>query len=148
VSFSSAVVNLAPLDCIQLLGTHTVGRLCVVEDGFPVAFPVNYRIVVGADDFLAIVIRVRDGGVLDRPDTKAGFQLDGIDLHVQVGWSVVARGTLHEVEQDDAPPWLHTWNPRPWVNDCDAWLYLDVANLSGRQLLEPNPDWIDTRAYL
>ncbi len=136
-------------DCVRLIGTHNVGRLCVIDNGCPIALPVNYRVVVGADDAMSIVIRVRRDSVLDQPTLKAGFEIDEFDHQEQIGWSVLARGTLHHVDETVAPRWLRSWDPRPWVNQREIWLYLDVKTISGRQLLHPNPAWaFEVHGYL
>jgi uncharacterized protein len=142
-------VPLSDVHCVRLIGTHSVGRLAVIDDGFPISLPVNYRVVVGSDDSMSIVIRVRRGSVLDAPNSMASFEIDEIDHHQQIGWSVVARGVLRHVDDTTAPQWLRTWDPRPWVNQRDIWLYLEVLAISGRQLLETNPEWaFEVRGYL
>jgi uncharacterized protein len=142
-------VLLSEIDCVRLIGTHSVGRLGVIDDGYPIALPVNYRVVVGADDSMSIVIRVRRDSVLDQRNSVASFEIDEIDHHRQIGWSVVARGILHHVDDTMAPQWLRSWDPRPWVNQRDIWLYLEVKAISGRQLLETNPAWaFEVHGYL
>jgi nitroimidazol reductase NimA-like FMN-containing flavoprotein (pyridoxamine 5'-phosphate oxidase superfamily) len=142
-------VPLSEIDCVRLIGTHSVGRLGVIDNGYPIALPVNYRVVVGADDSMSIVIRVRRDSVLDQRNSVASFEIDEIDHHRQIGWSVVARGTLHHVDDTMAPQWLRSWDPRPWVNQRDIWLYLEVKAVSGRQLLETNPAWaFEVHGYL
>jgi uncharacterized protein len=128
-------------ECLQLLGTHTLGRLCVVENGYPVTFPVNFRMVIEVPDTPVIVVRVRAASVLDRPGAAVGFQVDGIDDVHDTGWSVLARGTLHDGEADGSPPWLRFWNPRPWVGPRDRWLYIPVDDVSGRQLVVAVTEW-------
>jgi uncharacterized protein len=145
----ASTVPLSNSDCVRLFGTHNVGRLCVLSHGYPLAFPVNYRVVVGSDDTMSIVVRVRGGSVLDQRECLASFEIDEIDHHHQIGWSVVARGTLRHVDDELAPTWLRAWDPRPWVSQRDIWLYLEVTETSGRQLLEPNPDWaFEVHGYL
>lgn len=134
---NSAVVavDLDRGECFRLLGSKAVGRICVVENGYPVAFPVNYRLVFEGGDMPVIIIRARSGSVLDVSGTKVGFQLDGIDPIDETGWSVLARGELHDGLVADAPDWLKYWNPRPWVGPRDQWLYMPVSEVSGRSLL-------------
>jgi uncharacterized protein len=134
-------VDLDHADCLRLLGTHAVGRLCVIEKGYPVAFPVNYRLVFESDDRPVVVIRARSGGVLDIPGAKVGFQLDGIDPIDETGWSVLARGELRDGLVADAPDWLRYWNPRPWAGLRNQWLYLPVEEVSGRRLLVTATEW-------
>jgi uncharacterized protein len=153
------MIDLNRDECVYALGTHDVGRLCVVENGYPVAFPVNYRLVVepavqdagtpGAPTRFLIVFRTRDGGVLDVPGQPVGFQIDGVDPVSQTGWSVLVRGTLHDGGSDAAPDWLHSWDPHPWTKERESWLYLEVEVISGRQLVQGSAEWaFEIRGYL
>ena len=159
------MVELSRDECLYALGTHSIGRLCLVIDGTPVAFPVNYRLVVESpatsdetenvasqrvnDAQFVIVFRAREGGALDHPGTRVGFQIDGTDPVAQTGWSVLARGTLHEGHNEAAPDWLHSWDPHPWTVDRETWLYVLVEQVSGRQLIKAEAEWdFEIRGYL
>ena len=106
-------------ECVRLFGSQTVARLCVLEDDFPVAFPVNYRLMVEDTENVVFVIRTRADGILDQPGRNVSFQIDGVNPVTQRGWSVLARGVLHEDNSEGARQWLRLWNPRPWVGDLD-----------------------------
>jgi uncharacterized protein len=121
-------------ECLALLSAHAVGRLCVMDDGYPAAFPVNYRFVLESADTPVVITRVRSGGVLDAVGTRATFQLDSVKPMNETGWSVLARGTLRDGNANDAPDWLRYWNPRPWVGPRDRWLYLPIHHITGRRL--------------
>ncbi len=98
---------------------------------------------------MSVIMRVRRDGSIDQPGSMASFEIDEFDLCQQIGWSVIARGVLHRVDDENAPPWLHEWDPRPWVIERDTWIYLEVTALSGRQLVEPNAAWsFEVRGYL
>ncbi len=156
------MVELTREECLYALGTHSIGRLCLVVDGTPLAFPVNYRLVVEAaaslvsretqlvrDAAFVLVFRAREGGVLDHPGARVGFQIDGTDPVAQTGWSVLAQGTLHEGHNEAAPEWLHSWDPHPWTGDRETWLYVMVEQVSGRQLIKPEGEWaFEIRGYL
>ncbi len=136
-------------ECLGLLSTHEVGRLCVVENGFPLAFPVNYRLVPNIDGGAAIVVRTRPGGVLDQDEVRVGFELDGIDGSTETGWSVVVRGTLHRAEATTTPAWLRSWDPRPWIGPRDSWLYVTPLEITGRRLVASVIEWaVSFRGYL
>lgn len=135
-------------ECLGLLSTHNVGRLCVMENEFPVAFPVNYRIVPNVDGGGAIVIRTRSGSVLDQDAVPVGFEIDGVDDQTETGWSVVLRGTLHRAN-GTTPPWLHSWDPRPWIGPQDSWLYVTPLEITGRRLVASVIEWaVSFRGYL
>jgi Pyridoxamine 5'-phosphate oxidase len=133
--------ELSKTQCAVFLGSQNVGRLCVLEDGYPVAFPVNYRLVIDAQGSLNIIFHTRPGSTLDDVNHRVGFQIDGIDQFRQIGWSVICRGELRNVRSDAAPSWLESWDPHPWVGQRDAWLYLTVDFVTGRELTHPNNDW-------
>jgi hypothetical protein len=55
------------------LAPKQVARLCVLEADFPVAFPVNYRLMVEDEENVVFVIRTRADGILDQPGRKASW---------------------------------------------------------------------------
>lgn len=139
-SVSSHPDELALSECLGLLAQQDIGRLCIVDDGFPAAFPVNYRLVPDGSGGAVIVLRTRPGGVLDAPETKVGFEVDGIDRATETGWSVLVRGTLHAVTEQ-SPEWLRAWDPRPWAADRTSWLYVEPVTISGRRLSGSTITW-------
>jgi nitroimidazol reductase NimA-like FMN-containing flavoprotein (pyridoxamine 5'-phosphate oxidase superfamily) len=82
-------------ECLGHLEREPLGRLCVLVDGIPKAFPVNYRLGVGPDRELTIMIATHRGSVMEVADGVVSFEIDGIDKHDTSGWSVMAanRGT-------------------------------------------------------
>jgi len=80
-------------ECIRLLEEHDLGRLAIVVDGRPQIFPVNYA--VGPD---SIAIRTAPGTKLAHgPMSYAALEIDGMDEVRRLAWSVVVKGTMHEV---------------------------------------------------
>ena len=141
--------ELTKSQCAVLLGSETIGRLCVVEAGYPVAFPVSYRLLVDALGAMHIIFHTRPESTLDAVGTPVGFQIDGIDKFRRTGWSVLCRGELGDVRSETAPAWLKSWDPHPWVGARDAWLYLTVERVTGRELVHPNNEWaINDHGYL
>ena len=136
-------------ESLGLLSTHQVGRLCVIENNYPLAFPVNYRLVPNVDGGTAIVVRTRPGSVLDQDEVRVGFEVDGIDESTETGWSVVVRGTLHRAETITTPAWLRSWDPRPWIGPRDSWLYVTPIEITGRRLVASVIEWaVSIRGYL
>jgi nitroimidazol reductase NimA-like FMN-containing flavoprotein (pyridoxamine 5'-phosphate oxidase superfamily) len=107
----ASVEELSLDECLDLLRSGSVGRIAVLDGDTPVALPVNYRLVeVPAMTWIAI--RTRPGNVIDQAPMKVSFEIDGIDLVRERGWSVVARGTLHRVDvvgagADESPVSAH-----------------------------------------
>jgi uncharacterized protein len=136
-------------ECVRLFASQCLGRLCVLEGEFPVAFPVNYRLMVEDSENVVFVIRTRADGILDQPGRNVSFQIDGVNPVTQRGWSVLARGVLHEDNSEGARQWLKLWNPRPWVGERDTWLYLSVTQFTGRRLESGEDEWaFEKGAYL
>ena len=140
--------GLAELDyeeCRELLRSTVVGRIAMVVNDYPIILPVNYRMVeTSAPVWLAV--RTRPGNVLDEGSVPCAFEIDGIDLGGQEGWSVLVRGTLHRVDPD-AAGFRDRFDPEPWVTEeRDRWLVIEPYFITGRKLTRPigemsyNPD--------
>ena len=135
-------------ECLALLRGHAVGRVAVIDNEFPVVLPVNYKLVETSGPAW-VAIRSRPGGVIDRAPMPVGFEIDGIDITEQQGWSVLVRGTLHHVRPDTGD-FAERFDPEPWVaNDRDAWLIIEPFSITGRRLRSPQPEWaFHLRGYL
>jgi nitroimidazol reductase NimA-like FMN-containing flavoprotein (pyridoxamine 5'-phosphate oxidase superfamily) len=138
-----------PLDeCIALLREQEVGRIALNLDDVPAIFPINYRLVEAGGRHL-IALRTRPGNVIDRAPTTVAFEIDFADTAHHDGWSVLVRGTLHEI--NDAVPWVHDkFDSAPWLDaERDAWLVVEPNEITGRRLHPAGRGWaFDIRAYL
>ena len=81
-------------ECLQLLGSHGLGRLAVVVDERPLIFPVNYALHEGA-----VVFRTDAGTKLfgAAAGHDVAFEIDGADPLYHTGWSVLVVGTASEI---------------------------------------------------
>ncbi|HEX4868603.1 MAG TPA: pyridoxamine 5'-phosphate oxidase family protein [Acidimicrobiales bacterium] len=126
--------ELSPEECMALLGQCRVGRLVYQDDLGPAAVPVNYGLA-GSD----IVIRV-EGGAKQAAMEQAslGFEVDHIDDDEHAGWSVLVRGSGHEVPRDLVPQLLHRVGerfPAPWASGVhNVWLQITPRVVTGRRL--------------
>jgi hypothetical protein len=129
-------VELGRPACLALLGNLDVGRLGVVDDdGQPVVLPVSYRLVDLAGTPV-VAVRTRPGNTLDRPDTPACLEIDGVDPGHDGGWSVLVRGVLRAVEPDELR------DPHPLLAaGRAAWLVLVPTAITGRRLVAPEIRW-------
>lgn len=123
-------------ECRELLRSTRVGRIALTVNDFPLILPVNYRMVESpAPVWLAV--RTRPGNVLDQGSVPAAFEIDGIDLGGEQGWSVLVRGTLHRVDPD-AAGFRERFDPEPWVTEeRDRWLVIEPFSVTGRRLTRP-----------
>jgi nitroimidazol reductase NimA-like FMN-containing flavoprotein (pyridoxamine 5'-phosphate oxidase superfamily) len=134
--------------CLGHLRAHTVGRIGVVVDEFPLVLPVNYRLVEEAGRTW-IALRTRTGNVIETAGERVAFEIDGIDAVHRNGWSVAVRGTLAPVDPD-AAAFRERFDPDPWITDeRDAWLVIEPFSITGRALHAAEPNWaFDAHAYL
>ena len=122
------------MDAMPCSGSTSVGRLCVIDLGRPVALPVSFRLV--GEPAPRIVMRTSSTGVLARYEGAASFEADHIDEQAHTAWSVVVHGELRHAYADRALP-----DPEPWLGDGrHLWLVLDVAAISGRFAGTPDED--------
>ena len=135
-------------ECLGLLRDGVVGRIAFEVDDFPVILPVNYRLMETCGR-VWIALRTRPGNIIERAPVNVAFEIDGIDPTNHEGWSVLARGTLHEVDPD-AADFRERFDPEPWIMaERNSWLIIDPFALTGRRLHGARPEWAFLeRAYL
>lgn len=120
-------------DCLRLLRRTSIGRIAIIENGFPVVVPVNYK-TVEFDGQRWFAVRTRRGNLLDRGALAVAFEIDGIDMANHQGWSVLVRGTLHHVNPDMAD-FRDRFDPQPWLaEDREAWVAVEPFVITGRRL--------------
>ena len=140
--------DLALDECLALLRDHSVGRIAVIENEFPIVLPVNYKLAETSGP-VWVAIRTRPGNVIDRASMPCAFEIDGFSVSEEEGWSVLVRGTLHHVDADSAG-FRERFDPQPWPdNERDAWLIVEPFSITGRLLRSPQPGWaFHLRGYL
>jgi uncharacterized protein len=133
--------------CLERLRAHTVGRIGVVLDGFPLVLPVNYRLMETAGRTW-VVLRTRTGNVIDTASDRVAFEIDGIDVVHQRGWSVLVRGTMDHVDPD-AADFRERFDPEPWLDERAEWLVIEPFSITGRELRSAEQLWaFDARSSL
>jgi hypothetical protein len=115
-------------ECFELLRREGIGRLCIVDHGYPVAFPVNYR-MHGVDDAITAVVRTAPGTVMGQYEGPASLEVDHIDLVAGTAWSVIVRGALRRVVGTHTLP-----DPQPILTQGrDRWVELVPTAITGRR---------------
>jgi nitroimidazol reductase NimA-like FMN-containing flavoprotein (pyridoxamine 5'-phosphate oxidase superfamily) len=126
-------VQLSTSECRDLLEGGVVGRVAMATPVGPRIIPVNYSV-----DGDAIVFRTAPYSELSTYgwDTELAFEVDHLDYETHQGWSVVAIGRAHVVDDPDEVQRIrHKWEPRPWAPGSRN-LYLKLAwrELTGLRL--------------
>jgi nitroimidazol reductase NimA-like FMN-containing flavoprotein (pyridoxamine 5'-phosphate oxidase superfamily) len=123
---SATRIELPDWESLELLGLTTVGRLCIIDHGYPLAFPLNYRLM---RDPTRIVFRTNPSSAVARYEGLASLEVDHIDLLTPSAWSIIVRGTLRRVvehdELTDTHPLLTTGRFH--------WIVLETTSISGRR---------------
>jgi nitroimidazol reductase NimA-like FMN-containing flavoprotein (pyridoxamine 5'-phosphate oxidase superfamily) len=123
---STTRVELPQWESLELLGLTPVGRLCIIDHGYPLAFPLNYRLV---HDPTRVVFRTNPNSALARYEGPASLEVDHIDLLTPSAWSIIVRGTLRRVrdhsELTDTHPLVATGRFH--------WIVLESVAISGRR---------------
>lgn len=135
--------TLTTKECLALLRSVDVGRIAVMQEGYPVAYPVNYVVArLGGDPVIAI--RTRPANVIDRPDELVGFEIDGIDASGEGGWSVVVQGRLTFVFPHER------FDSHPIVDEHrDAWRVIMPDRITGRRIISRHHPWpFDAAGYV
>jgi len=130
------LVELSYAKCRELLGGGVFGRVAVCTPEGPRILPVNYSVVNES-----IVFRTSATGVVATRDwgSPMAFEVDHVDYADHKGWSVVATGAGHRVEDADELAHIkRTWDPRPWAAGTRplyvrlAWSRLDARQRDAR----------------
>jgi hypothetical protein len=135
----SQILELSRDQCLELLASHTFGRLAVVlSNGAPVIRPVNYLFDRPAQ---AVVFRTGRGskfhGLVHA--TRAVFEIDGIDEDARTGWSVLIEGMVAEITGPTELGRLNRLGLRPWApGPKPHWMQIRAFRVSGRRIVLPD----------
>jgi len=125
---------LTTAECGELLDRHHFGRLGLMNyvGVFPSIIPVNYLL-----DEDKIVIRTDAGSKLNAAlrGAPVAFEVDGVDETRRVGWSVVVRGHVEEVTDEDKLAELRqtpllAWHP----GRNPRFVQINARQVSGRRI--------------
>lgn len=127
-----AVETISEAECLDLLTTHSLGRLAVVVSGRPLIFPVNYAL---GDRVIAI--RTIEGTKLAAArNSHVAFEIDNYDPDDGVGWSVLVQGVAYEITDavDQQSRLARRLPVRPLPSGPrDRWLGIHPVAITGRR---------------
>jgi nitroimidazol reductase NimA-like FMN-containing flavoprotein (pyridoxamine 5'-phosphate oxidase superfamily) len=118
--------------CQELLAAGVIGRIGLFVNGEPVILPVNYRYVHGSIVFRTALGEKSDAAMMEKP---VAFEIDGWNAVQQKGWSVLVKGTAHEVDADDAAI-AEAATLQPWAKavERDIWVRIVPNEITGRRV--------------
>ncbi len=125
-------------ECLDLLAGRHIGRVCVLDGGYPLAFPISYRLT-RHEDADALVFRTAAHTAIARHDGQTSLQIDEIDEEHGRAWSVIARGRLRRIAGAH-----NLVDPHPFVDvGRHTWTVLRIEAISGRRFVraERGPDF-------
>lgn len=122
-------------ECLRLLQFESyVGRVGFVAGGRPLILPVNYL----AQD-ASVVFCTSAGSTLSAlaGGAEVAFEVDSSRPLYHSGWSVLVRGTAHEVTDEHELERLRLGPLKSWaVRRNPRWIRITVDEISGRRLPE------------
>jgi nitroimidazol reductase NimA-like FMN-containing flavoprotein (pyridoxamine 5'-phosphate oxidase superfamily) len=130
--------ELGEVECLLLLGRHTVGRLAVLSGGRPAVFPVSYR-----RDGGTIVFRSDEGTKLSAigDDGAVAFEIDEFHPQSRSGWSVAVIGRAVEVTDPAELEDVAKLRVEPWAPGTKSrYVRIVPDSIGGRRLLQERAD--------
>ena len=134
------IVNYDDLEeavCWRLVSRVAVGRVGFVYDGEPMVLPVNCQALDGL-----IAFRTAGDSMLHNlgNGTHVAFEADHVDAASESGWSVLIRGELWQLDDDQLAQRLRDSPSRPWApGRIDRWMVIKPASISGRAITRHRP---------
>lgn len=139
----SQLQDLTVDECLSLLRQRVAGRIALQTPGGLRILPVNYALFGDA-----IVFRTLPYGEIanNAHEAEVAFQIDLLDDEHERGWSVLAVGTCHRVDDPGEVSQIRAeWDPLPWADgQRNLYFRIDWTQLTGRQLGMPGrPSLVD-----
>ena len=118
--------------CWRLLSRSSFGRVVFCQDGEPGALPVNCAV-----SNRSIVFRTSADATFFEfsHGSRIAFEADHTDHIAESGWSVLVRGTLHEVTDAEEIDQLADLPVHPWAPGIrDRWMRIVPDSVTGRTI--------------
>jgi nitroimidazol reductase NimA-like FMN-containing flavoprotein (pyridoxamine 5'-phosphate oxidase superfamily) len=128
------VEKLSQDSCTELLKESPIGRIIFTDDDGPNALPINYGLFGNN-----IVFRIEQRSRLRKLlKGRVAFEVDHMETDASSGWSVIVRGTAHEVPIDQVHNLVQQMKetlPRPWAEGVhNIWVEIEPEEVTGRRL--------------
>lgn len=124
--------ELSLVDCLELLGTRTIGRVAFSDQALPAVLPVTY----GVDGQRVVFRTSLDGPLGERLDgAVVAFEVDEVDETTRSGWSVVLVGVARLAREPSALLRVDRLWPQPWAEgDRRALVVITPGRVTGRRV--------------
>jgi hypothetical protein len=135
-----SVVNYDDLEeavCWRLVSRVDIGRVGFVYDHELMVLPVNSQAVDGQ-----IAFRTAGDSMLHNlgNGTRVAFEADHVDPASESGWSVLIRGGLWQVTDEQLVQRLRDSPSHPWApGRIDRWMVIKPTSISGRAITRHSP---------
>lgn len=128
------LAEMSRAECERKLRARIVGRIAMTTPSGPLIIPINYAVTEDA-----VLVRTAPYSVLGAHGrgSVVALEIDEIDEAYHSGWSVVVRGQLDAVNENDTAEPFADRGPRPWAPGTRSLLLrlpLADAEVSGRVL--------------
>jgi nitroimidazol reductase NimA-like FMN-containing flavoprotein (pyridoxamine 5'-phosphate oxidase superfamily) len=125
-------IALTRVECEHLLRTSAVGRVAFTDGALPQVLPVNYCI-----DETSIVFRTAARSRLASccRDAVVAFEVDDIDRHTQLGWSVLVVGDAATITDHGQLGRMRELPCALWTDDeSDPYIRIVPGIVNGRRV--------------
>ena len=130
---SGRLEDLDEEQCLLLLEQHSVGRIVFVDQGQPMAVPVNY-VLQGR----TVAFRTDPGTKLDAVDLgRIALEIDAVDTAYHEGWSVLVTGVGRDITEaiDEWSEHIRAQHLTPWAaGERRHWVAISSPTISGRRI--------------
>jgi nitroimidazol reductase NimA-like FMN-containing flavoprotein (pyridoxamine 5'-phosphate oxidase superfamily) len=121
-------------ECWRLMAAQAVGRVAIMDGHYPVVLPVNF-----ATDGRSIVFQTGAGTKLWAIQrVNVTFEVDSFDVSQKSGWSVLVKGSAHEVSRANNPNLVRraaAAGAVPWAPGAHSHVVRMVADeVTGRRI--------------
>jgi nitroimidazol reductase NimA-like FMN-containing flavoprotein (pyridoxamine 5'-phosphate oxidase superfamily) len=117
-------------ECLDLLGSSTVGRVAVTAQALPAVLPVNFVLHGNA-----VIFRTRADGLLARAcdATVVAFEIDEVQPNGRAGWSVLVVGMAHLLNGSQALRANQLNLTTAAGPGSDVFVSIDIGRVTGRR---------------
>ena len=130
--------HLDEAECMRLIGSGGIGRLCFAGQYDLTVLPVNYVLHDGA-----ILFRTAPEGTTDQDlrtgiahaEYRVAFEVDDFDSRTREGWSVLIQGPAHHLDTDEERAEAGGIGLETWAGgDRDHFIRINPARVTGRRI--------------